>query len=212
MQQTEQATAATDPKALAPEIVVVIGTGTGGPMALAAILPKLPKSFPASVIVMQQMRPGFTRLLAGELARSGGLPVAEAEEHGELRRGQGLIAPGCHGLTFTRTETPEHPFRINLENQRDSSAKSRARIDNAMKRAAELFGRKAIGVLLTGAGVDGRDGMKAIREAGGTTLAQDMETSVLYDMPGAAVDAGLVDEVLPLWAIADRLVEIVGDR
>jgi len=209
MQQTEKAAAVTDAKALAPDIVVVIGAGTGGPLALAAILPKLPKSFPASIIVIQQMRPGFTRLLAQELARSGGLPIAEAEDHGELLRGRGLMAPGGHGLTFTQTKAPEHQFTVNLEDHGDSGAKSRTRIDNAMKCAAEIFGVKAVGVLLTGAGFDGREGMKAIRAAGGKTLAQNMETSVLYDMPGAAVDAGAVDEILPLWAIADRLAEIV---
>jgi two-component system, chemotaxis family, protein-glutamate methylesterase/glutaminase len=210
VQQIEEASAISHDKSLAASSVVIIGSATGGLAALAVILPKLPLSLAASVIIVHQMRPGFTKLLADHLSRSSDLPVEEAEHHQSLRQGLALITPGGYGLTVAKNPLPEIPPFVNLEDVSDSVAKSRIRVDTAMKSAAELFGAKAIGVLLSGAGSDGRDGMKAIRDHGGITIAQDQESSVLYDMPGAAINASVVDEVLPLWNIADRLIELTG--
>lgn len=211
MHQTELSTAVVAEKIVAPKNVVIIGAATGGPAALANIIPKLPGSFPASILVLQQMRPGFTKLLASHLNTTSTALVEEAEDHQTLRPSQTLMAPGGYGMTIVRTEIPDRPFVVTLEDQSDSVAKSRARIDTVMKSAAEIFGSRTIGVILTGAGADGRDGLKAIRDAGGTTIAQDQDSCLLFDMPRAAIDARVVDEVVPLWNIADRLLELLGD-
>jgi len=211
MQQTDEASAVAAHRVVAPRSVIVIGAGSGGPAALANVIPKLPSSFSAAAVVLQQMRPGFIRLLASYLSNMSGIQIEEAQQRQALKPSQALIAPGCHGLTISRTEAADKPFMIRLEDQTDSVAKTRSRIDAAMKSAAELFGPQAIGVLLTGAGSDGRDGMKAIRDAGGVTIAQDQDSSLLFDMPRAAIEAGVVDEVLPLWSISDRLMELMGE-
>ncbi|MDO8684322.1 MAG: CheB methylesterase domain-containing protein [Armatimonadota bacterium] len=211
MQQIEDAAAETGQKILAPRSIVVIGAATGGVAALTNITSKMPNSFPASIIIVQQMRPGFTRLLATYLSKSCGALVEEAENHQLLKPNQVLMTPGCHGITIAHGPGQERPFIVSIENQTDSAAKSRTRIDIAMQSAAEMFGSRTIGILLTGVGTDGRDGMKAIREKGGTTIVQDQDSSILFDMPKAAIDAGVVDEILPLWNIADRLIELMGD-
>jgi len=162
-------------------------------------------------VIVQQMRPGFTRLLASHLSSPSGAIVEEAQDHQPLRPNQILLTPGNRGLTVSRTTIPDHLYVVTLEDESDSMAKARARIDIAMTSAAEIFSSKTIGVLLTGAGSDGREGMKAIRDHGGTTIVQDQDSSILFDMPKSAIDANVVDEVLPLWSIADRLVELVGD-
>lgn len=211
MQQTEEALKTSEQKALTPRAVIVIGAASGGPAALTNIIPKLPNSFPASVVIVQHMRPGFTRLLASHLSVPSGLPVEEAEQRQPLRQRQALIAPGCHGLTIIGNTLSQHPYVVNLDDQTDSVAKARTRVDVAMTSAAEVVGPRTIGVLLTGAGSDGREGMKAIKEAGGTTLAQDQDSCLLFDMPRSAIEANAVDEVLPLWSIADRLTELMGE-
>lgn len=212
MQQTENAAAVAEKKSLAPRDVVVIGAASGGAAALANIIPKLPSSFSASVIVVQEMRPGFTRLLASDLSTASAMTVEEAEHRQSLRRNIVLIAPGMRGVTLARGPLAEFPFMTVLEDLTESVAKTRSRIDIAMKSAVEMFGPRTVGVLLTGAGTDGLEGMKAIRACGGKTIAQDQESSLLYDMPRAAIDAGVVDEVLPLWSIADRLAQFIGDE
>jgi two-component system chemotaxis response regulator CheB len=212
MQRTEQMPADLSQKSLAPKTVVVIGAGAGGPAALANIIPKLPGAFPASIIVVQQMRPGFTRLLAEHLSGTSGALVREASNHEALRADQILMVPGCHSLTVARTSSADNPFIINLEDHSDSMVKMRSRIDAAMKTVAETYSSRAIGVLLTGAGMDGRDGMKAIRDHGGTTIAQDLDSSILFDMPKAAIEIGAVDETIALWNIADRLIDLIGDN
>ncbi|MDO8588755.1 MAG: CheB methylesterase domain-containing protein [Armatimonadota bacterium] len=212
MQRSQEATEDISQRILAPKTVVVIGAATGGPAALAGIVPKLPRSFPAAIIIVQQMRPGFTRLLANYLSSPSGAIVEEAQNHQAIRPNQILMAPGNQGLIVTRTSMPDNPYAITLEDQSDSMAKARARIDAAMQSASEVFSSRTIGVLLTGMGSDGRDGMKAIRDQGGTTIAQDQDSSILFDMPKSAIDSGVVDEILPLWTIADRLVELVGDN
>ncbi|MBI2842553.1 MAG: chemotaxis protein CheB [Armatimonadetes bacterium] len=212
MQLVKTITAGTEGKIIAPRAVVIIGASTGGPTALAQILPKFPKCFQAAVIVVQQMRPGFTKLLAGQLDYLSELPVGEAERNQPLQAGVALFAPGDYSIVVQRScGAPDQQFILELQDAGDSVEKMRKRIDCAMTTAAEVFGSRTIGVLLSGVGEDGRDGMKAIHDHGGKTIAQDESSSIVFDMPRAAIDAGTVDEVLPLWNIADRINEIVGE-
>jgi two-component system chemotaxis response regulator CheB len=200
-------------KIYAPRAVVVIGASTGGPASLAQILPKFPKNFQASIIVIQQMRPGFTKALAGHLNGISKLRIEEAQHYQPISVGAAHIAPGNCTVTFEKSSDSQgQRFLMRVQDTADSMERMKKRINDAMISAAEQFGSRTIGVLLTGIGDDGRDGMKEIRNRGGKTLAQDEVTSTVFEMPRTAIDAGVIDEVLPLWNISDRVIEIVGDR
>lgn len=202
--------AVADFKTIAPRAMVVIGASTGGPNALSQILPKLPRKLEASIVIVQQMRPGFTKLLARQLDGMSEIKIDEAERFQQIVGGTAIIAPGDYSITIDQMGSDhQHPPIVRIEDVSSSLDKMKSRIDDAMISAAEQFGARTIGVLLTGIGDDGRVGMKHIREAGGRTIAQDEASCVVYDMPRAAIDAGVVDDVVPLWNIADKIVEIV---
>jgi two-component system, chemotaxis family, protein-glutamate methylesterase/glutaminase len=210
-QATDAAFTSNESRLHAPQAVIIIGSSTGGPAALAQILPKFPRGFPASIIVVQQMRPGFTRLLASHLNGLSELAIEEARSAHLLTRGTALFAPGDCAVSIQRSHESTQMSTLTIQDVSNSIDMMRKRVDNAMITAALQFGSKTIGVLLTGVGDDGRMGMKAIREAGGKTIAQDELSSIVFDMPRSAIDAGVVDDILPLWSIADRLIEIVGE-
>lgn len=190
-----------------PSSLIVIGAGTGGPQALVEILPRLSASFPGTVIVVQQMRAGFTKVLANQLNEICRLPVYEAVDGQELHASEILVAPGGSILTIT-ADDEQAGCTVRIEDVTGDPDRLFSRINSTMASAAAIYGRDCIGVLLTGMGDDGRDGMRAIADAGGTTLAQDEESSVVFDLPSCAIDAGAVHEVLPLWSIADRIMSI----
>lgn len=195
----------------APNAIVVIGASTGGPISLAQILPKFPKDFRAAVVVVQHMRPGFTKLLARQLSGVSELIIDELEYAQPLVRSAAYVAPGDCSFIFSKAQnTSIDSYTINIESNAGSAEFLRRRVDNTMASAAKVFGSKTVGVLLTGLSDDGRRGMKEIHDAGGITIAQDEVSSVVFDMPRAAIEAGVVNEVLPLWSIAERIVEIVG--
>jgi two-component system chemotaxis response regulator CheB len=184
---------------------------TGGPQALSQLLPKFPPAFPGSVIVVQQMRPGFTRVLADQLSHTCKLPICEPEDGQALQSSRILMIPADTKPTIANVGDKVAPaYTILLEDIEDSPESSRSRVDALMTSVAEIFGQNAIGVLLTGLGSDGREGMRAIVNAGGTTIAQDEATSAVHTLPLSAIEASIVQEVLPLWNIAERVVEITG--
>jgi two-component system, chemotaxis family, protein-glutamate methylesterase/glutaminase len=183
----------------APELVVV-GASLGGPRALVAILGRLGAAFPAPVAVVQHISDGFTAGLAAWLSQEAQLPVAEAVDGEPLRPGRVLLAPTGRHLVVTRgvahlsDEPPLDTFRPS--------------VTPLFASAARYYGRRACGVLLTGMGRDGAEGLKAIQEAGGTTLVQDEATSVVFGMPRAAIELGAAGRVLPLEDIARVLQEL----
>lgn len=193
-----------------PRWAVVIGAATGGPQALADLLPKFPASFPGALVVVQQMRPGFTRVLVDQLSHVCELPICEPEDGQALQSSRILVAPSGTRLTIANVgDTAVPAYSVFIEETGDQREMKQSRVDAAMASAAEVFGQRAIGVLLTGLGVDGREGMRAIANAGGVTIAQDEASSVVHSLPLSAVEAGVVREVLPLWSIADRITDIV---
>lgn len=212
MQQlTDQCFSTTD-RLIAPRAVVVIGTSTGGPAALEQILPKFPKDFPASVIVIQHMRPGFVSLVANHINDRSEISVERSGCRSQLGQGSALFVPGeCRAIVEKSQTSRGDYYALRPEDVGSSVEGLRRRIDDTMISVAEQFGSRTIGVLLTGVGDDGCDGLKAIRNQGGKTIVQDEASCILYDMPRNAIDAGVVDEVLPLWNIPDRIVELVGD-
>lgn len=185
--------------------VVVIGTSTGGPPALQAIIPRLPKDLPTAVLVVQHMPAGFTRSLAERLQARSPIPVREAKDGEAVQPGQVLIAPaGLHMKVRRRAEG----IRVVLDEE-PRGALHRPSVDVLMASVAKVYGSRVLGVVLTGMGSDGVEGLRAIREAGGRTLAESEESCVIYGMPKAAVEAGVVDESLPLTAVPDAIVGAV---
>lgn len=205
MQNTQKPTSCIDKC----EIPVIIGAGTGGPQALMEILPYFDASFQGTIIVMQQMGPGMTRILAKHLGANCRIPVYEPRDGQNLNAAEILIIPSGMLLTLTNSDETGQSS-IQLYDARNNPELLETRIDTAMASVANLYGRSAVGVLLTGMGEDGRDGMRAIADSGGSTIAQNEETSIVFDMPSSAIDAGTAHEVLPLWSIADHVNTIVS--
>lgn len=188
--------------------VVVIGAGTGGPQALIEILPRFPATFSGTIIVVQQMRSGFTRVLASHLNEICRLPVYEPVDGQQLHASEILMVPG--GTLFTVSKPgDDSPCAIRLEDIADDPERLNMRTDQTMASVAALCGHDAVGILLTGMGDDGRDGMRAIVDAGGSTIAQDEDSCVVFDLPSSAIDGGAAHQVVPLWDIADHVISIV---
>ena len=184
---------------------VVIATSTGGPPALQAIVPRLPASLQAAVLIVQHMPQGFTRSLAERLALRSALPVREAQDGEPVTKGQVLIAPaGLHLKLRRRGEK----VKVWLDEEPKNSL-HRPSADVVMASVAKVYGERSLGVILTGMGSDGVAGLRAIREAGGGTLAESEETCVIYGMPKAAREAGVVDKSVPLHRIADEILHAV---
>ncbi len=183
----------------------VIGASTGGPAAVQQILQGLPASFPMPIVVVQHMPVGFTRPFAQRLASLSRVRVAEAEDGMRLVPGMALIAPaGSHvrispNLAVVLTPEP-------------SDAKHIPSVDVMMRSAARSRSGKVVGVLLTGMGEDGADGMVAIRAGGGITIAESESSCVVYGMPRAAVQRGGATLVLGLDEIAELLARVGRDR
>lgn len=185
--------------------LVVIGASTGGPPALQAILTRLPADFPAAVAISQHMPPNFTRFFAERLAKLSKVKVKEAEEGDLLLPGHALVAPGGFHLVFGRASGG---VRVALR-QSKAEDKYVPSVDAMMKSAALNFGTRTLGVILTGMGNDGREGMTLIKRMGGQTLAESKETAVIYGMPKEAVEAGAVDREVPLGSMAEEIVRAV---
>jgi two-component system chemotaxis response regulator CheB len=183
--------------------VVVIGSSTGGPNALAALWPHLPAELPVPVLIVQHMPPMFTRLLAERLSRSGPMPVHEATDGETLVRGHAYIAPGDHHMVIEATAAGG---RVRV-NQLPPVNSCRPSVDPLFESASRVHRNGVLGVMLTGMGNDGLDGSRSIRESGGQMVVQDEATSIVWGMPGHVAEAGLADTVLPLPKIA---AEIIG--
>jgi two-component system chemotaxis response regulator CheB len=199
--QTWQRSSLLKPTRVRPN-VVVIGVSTGGPTALGAILPELPSDFPLPILVVQHMPPLFTRLLAERLNSTCQLPVSEAHHGCLVEPGQILIAPGDFHM---RLATIGDTVKVSL----DQSARQnscRPAVDALFASTGEVYGGAALAVILTGMGQDGLRGVEILRARGATVLAQDEASSVVWGMPGAVVNAGFADRVLPLNEVVPEIL------
>lgn len=186
--------------------LVVVGASTGGPPALQHLIPALPVDLPAGVVVVQHIPAGFAGPLAARLDAASSLSVREAEQGDRVRPGEVLVAPGGRHLTFAgRVEDP-----VVVLGFEPTESLLRPSVDVTMQSAAERWGARAAGVLLTGMGIDGAAGMWAIRSRGGWTIAESEESCVVYGMPRAAVELGAAVETAPLGSIAERLLAALG--
>jgi two-component system chemotaxis response regulator CheB len=186
--------------------VVVIGVSTGGPTALAALLPSLPASFPLPILLVQHMPPLFTRLLAERLNAACQLTVEEASDGEPVEAGKILIAPGdFHMKVVSRGGA----IRICLD-QTPRQNSCRPAVDALFVSAVEVFRGAVLAVVLTGMGQDGLHGVRLLKSSGARVLVQDEASSVVWGMPGAVVNAGLADRVLALDKIVPEILSVTG--
>src|SRR3954471_10708782 len=185
--------------------VLVIGSSTGGPEALAPVLPALPSSLPVPVLLVQHMPPVFTRQFAQRLDRLCALQVVEAVEGTPLTPGTVHVAPGDHHLVIGSSGG----VKRTALNQAAPENFCRPAVDVLFRSAVAAYDGAVLGVVLTGMGSDGKIGAGQIREAGGTVVAQDQATSVVWGMPGAVTQAGYADEVLPLDRVAEAISRLL---
>ncbi|TIC85962.1 chemotaxis response regulator protein-glutamate methylesterase [Nocardioides sp. GY 10113] len=186
----------------APQLIVV-GASTGGPAALTELLPQLAATFPVPIAIVQHMPPLFTRQFAERLDRISGLRVREAGDGEALLPGDVLVAPGDRHLQVVR----DGSRLVTRFNDGPPENYCRPAVDVLFRSAAAALGRAVHGLVLTGMGSDGREGARAIVEAGGDVAVQDAATSVVWGMPGAVATAGLASAALPLSAVAAHLQE-----
>ena len=190
-----------------PPRVLLIGASTGGPQALNRCLAQLTSVIDqAPVLVVQHMPPTFTTILAEHLSRAVGRPAHEAIDGEEVRAGQIYIAPGGRHMRVVRRDG--NPVIALDDGPLVNFCKPA--VDPLFDSAAEVWGDKNLAIVLTGMGSDGTRGAATLTAAGGTVIAQDEETSVVWGMPGSVATAGLCSAVLPLDQIAPKVVRLFG--
>jgi len=185
--------------------LVAIAASTGGPQTLGQIFRQLPANLPAGVLVVQHMPAGFTASFAQRLDRHSSLHIEEASDGRVVKLGEGYVAPG--GRHMIVAEEGGQPVIRLLDTPVVNSVRPSA--DVLMESVAQTAGACSVGVVLTGMGKDGSDGLAHIKRAGGITLAQDRETSTIFGMPKSAIGQGVVDQVLPLASIPAAIVEAI---
>jgi two-component system chemotaxis response regulator CheB len=186
--------------------LVAIASSTGGPRSLQEFFRNLPSGLPAAFVVVQHISLGFTKALARRLDETTRLRAGEAEEGGTFLEGRIYVAPAGKHLVVTggpgafRAEFKDDPPRLGVKPSGDLM----------MASAAKAAGKALIGVVLTGMGKDGTEGLRAVKKAGGRTFAQDEASCVVYGMPKAAVEAKVVDEQASPASLAARVAALLG--
>jgi len=186
--------------------VVVIGISTGGPQALKQLVPQLPADFPVPVAMVMHMPVGYTEMYARKLNEHSPLEVREAHEGDVLRPGVVLLAQAGRHLSFLRR--PEGEVVAHLDS-RPFEMQHRPSVDVLFQSAAEVYGRRVLGVVMTGMGSDGKQGSAWIKSQGGLVYTESEETCVVYGMPSSVVEAGLSDMSVPLDRMAQAIREAV---
>lgn len=192
----------TRPRLLSPVHVVAIGVSTGGPDALARVLPILPANFPVPVVIAQHMPPIFTSLLAARLSAKSALPVRECVS------GQ-LLTPGCAVIAsgdFHMVVSQEDGIVVLKTHQGPKENFCRPSVDVLFQSIARVYGSRALAVVLTGMGQDGLKGCEMLRGLGARVYVQDEASSVVWGMPGFVARSGLADKVLPLDQLGAEIV------
>ncbi|MGD9726261.1 MAG: chemotaxis response regulator protein-glutamate methylesterase [Nitrospiraceae bacterium] len=186
--------------------IVAIGCSTGGPQALMQILPMLPPDFPAGMVIVQHMPKCFTKPFAERMNALCELSVREACEGDEIKAGVVLVAPGGVQLRVKRKTPISIGVTLSPNNEQHIHAPS---ADVLMQSVAAVYGERGIGVILTGMGHDGLEGIKAMKAAKGRTIAQDEASCVVYGMPKAVIEAGCADKVVPLSHVVGEIMNMV---
>jgi two-component system chemotaxis response regulator CheB len=191
----------------AEERIIAVGASTGGTEAIRELLQAMPKGCPGIVIV-QHMPEGFTRAFANRLNRDCAIAVKEAVHGDPILRGQALIAPGNRHLLVHQQRSGY------VAHVTDGPLVSRHRpsVDVLFRSVANSVGRNAIGVILTGMGNDGAQGLLEMRNAGATTIAQDESSCVVFGMPKGAITLGAAQQVIPLCSVAPSILRVCNGR
>jgi len=182
--------------------LVVIGTSTGGPQALKKIIPRLPANFPVPVAMVLHMPVGYTEMYAAKLNELSPLQVREAGGGEIVARGTAFLAPAGRHLTFVKDAEGVVRTRLDI---RPLDTPHRPAVDVLFRSAAEVYGSRVLGVVMTGMGSDGREGSAWIKAKGGRILTEAEESCVVYGMPRSVVEAGLSDSAISL----DRLAHVI---
>jgi len=185
--------------------VVAIGVSTGGPNALAEMVPQIPANLPVPVVMVQHMPPLFTKLLAERLDEKSPMHVHEGTPGEKLAAGHLWLAPGGNHMALEKSLSS---VRIAL-NQDPPENSCRPAVDVLFRSVVKSYGAHVLAVILTGMGQDGKIGCEAVLQAGGQVIVQDEASSVVWGMPGAVANAGMADAILPLGRIADEIVQRV---
>lgn len=200
------------PAALASRVLrapraICIAASTGGPQALATLLPALAVASTIPILIVQHMPVGFTAFLAESLARRAPRPVREARDHEPIAPGGIYLAPGGRHLLVRAGGDGGTELLLNEQPPVNGCRPSG---DVLLRSVAAVFGAQSVGIVLTGMGQDGAQGLLALRRAGGVTIAQDEATSVVWGMPGHAVQLGAAEQVLPLREIPAAVAAVLG--
>ncbi len=188
-----------------PAEVVVIGISTGGPQALKQLIPSLPADCPAPIAIVLHMPLGYTEMYAKKLNELSRLEVVEAEEGRTVAAGTVYLAAAGRHLTLRR----EGKRVVTHLDVRPLDTPHRPSVDELFQSAAEVYGERVLGIVMTGMGNDGRQGAAWIKARGGCILTEAEDSCVVYGMPRSVVEAGLSDEALPLSRIAEAILERV---
>lgn len=183
--------------------VVIIGASTGGPRTLYDLFPKIPADLKAGILLVQHMPSAFTEKFAKRLDEISNMHVIQAREGDLIEEGKCLVAPGDYHMMVDSSR------RISL-NQDHKRFGVRPAVNVSMITASEVYGPNTIGVLLTGMGQDGAFGMKMIKKRGGSTIAQDESSSIVFGMPKAANELGCVDKMLHVNKIPEEIIKVVN--
>jgi len=185
--------------------VIVIGISTGGPQALRYLIPQLPADFPIPIAIVLHMPLGYTAMYAEKLNEISVIEVREAKQGNELRAGLVLLAPAGKHLCFNRRAEGKVVAHLRLS---PLDTPHRPSVDVLFQSAAEIFGSRTLGIVMTGMGSDGRSGSAWIKARNGTVFTESEETCVVYGMPGAIVEAGLSDKIIRLDRLGEVLLEV----
>jgi len=199
---------------LAPVVVVkervfVIGSSTGGPSVLELILSELPSNFPAAILIVQHMPAKFTKSLAERLDRISEIVVKEAEEGDVVESGRAYVAPGDFHMTVKKKRIGGKAKVVIGLNQDPFVHGLRPSVDVTMKSVADVYGKNVVGIILTGMGRDGAEGMRAIKRRNGKTIAQDKATSLIFGMPREVIERGDADYVFPVFEISQGIIQLL---
>jgi len=185
--------------------VFAIGSSTGGPQALLKVLSTLKTSVKIPILVTQHMPATFTTILAEHIGRASGMPSSEGVDGEVIENGHVYVAPGDYHM-FVEKDGLKRVLRLNKAEKENFCRPS---VDPMLRSIVETYGANVLTLILTGMGRDGRDGCKAVVDGGGTVVAQDEDSSVVWGMPGAVATAGLCSAVLPIEAIASHIGKII---
>jgi two-component system, chemotaxis family, protein-glutamate methylesterase/glutaminase len=192
----------------APSIVAV-GISTGGPKALQEILPMLPPDLPMPIVIVQHMPKGFTKPLASRLSSLCRIKVKEAEQEERIDPGVVYIAPAGQHLTVHRTASFQAAIHLSIFPEKTNHMPS---VDVMMLSVAEIYRSLAMGIIMTGMGCDGAQGMQAIFRAGGLTIGQDETSCAVYGMPRACAELEVLHRVVTLDQIPNQILQAIGYR